>query len=1117
MNAGRTLARRTATLLLSTLLLQLLLAAFPAATFAANGQQDTPPIVDPTDHALPTPEAPPAWPEAPAASRLTYTPVLEPLPEVQTLALPAVDDVTGEAVQGAAAHEPMAPEADKRGVSAGSALIQVSNLPVQVGDLTIRAASVAGSGTGAARPIQAVVLPPAAATLSPVGLAFTLEEPAAAEGVAASEGATQPLQVTIDYSQIPLRFGGSMAERLTLYRVHPCPAPSPAEAAATASAEPCLAWEPLPGANDLLRQQLTVIVTPTRFAAAATPGEESAGIPAEPPAADALPFAQFVPLAMGGDFAAGENAAATTLPGEDLFVLAASASSPQGSYTATPFANVGDHQVALASGAFQTSYPLPLPPAAAGGAPALALGYDSGSVDGMNVNKNNQPGWVGIGWSLESGYIARHLKTCALSQAPGDLCLVGGSNSTDDAYSIVLNGVASRLVLISGNLYRLQHDPTWKVEKFSDGGAAHPDAQQEYWLVTTPDGVRYRFGGEFQPANEGGLDQNSVFTTTIYSYHEGVCGNFLYDLCSKAWRWNLDRIEDPNGNVASYFYEVESNHYAARNDTTSTFRKAYIRAGQLVRIEYGRRAGVNATPPARVLFALEERCEGACAWPANYPDTPGDLTCAFAGTCYENAPTFWSRKRLNYIESQIYNTATGTWTAVARFDLAYTFPTPPNDDEGDSSERKLWLASVTQQTGDGSSGLSPALYGYTWLDNRADAGVAAVSPLKMPRIGQVTTQLGGVVSLSYFQSHPCNINNTSNIHRSDDCGVSFYANGGGGVGYFNRWKVQQLSSADTFSGNATQTTNYAYSTPAWHYADDPALPAGVHLWNDFRGSEVVTVTASSGAMTVQRFHRGMNGDRLNTAGGSYSAVVTLSDGVTRTDDNWLAGQPVEVRRLRSNGSALVRTVNWFVATLTAGSGVSGAYWVGLQKSEETIYGTVNSTSRSEYLYDAYGNRVRDLLYGDITTGADDRTLQRSYLANTTLWLVNRPHWEKLWSGLAPGVGGQEKSFLEFAYDGLWRRPHQGQRNQRAPLLADDPNRAGGRDHDRLRCTGPPGERARSPQQEQHAAIPPLLWLSDGADPHREQRHPRDHLCGGSRLGRPHPHHRPQRQGDRPGL
>ena len=60
MNAGRTLARRTATLLLSTLLLQLLLGAFPAATFAANGQQDASLIVNPTDHALPTPETLPA-------------------------------------------------------------------------------------------------------------------------------------------------------------------------------------------------------------------------------------------------------------------------------------------------------------------------------------------------------------------------------------------------------------------------------------------------------------------------------------------------------------------------------------------------------------------------------------------------------------------------------------------------------------------------------------------------------------------------------------------------------------------------------------------------------------------------------------------------------------------------------------------------------------------------------------------------------------------------------------------------------------------------------------------------------------------------------------------------
>ena len=106
-------------------------------------------------------------------------------------------------------------------------------------------------------------------------------------------------------------------------------------------------------------------------------------------------------------------------------------------------------------------------------------------------------------------------------------------------------------------------------------------------------------------------------------------------------------MEDTNGNVLSYYYNQEINYYNAR----TFIRAPYTRAGNVKRIEYGRRTG-STTTPTQVLFNTEERCEGACTWPTNYPDTPGDLSCAASGTCTQNAPTFWSRLRLNTLQPQ---------------------------------------------------------------------------------------------------------------------------------------------------------------------------------------------------------------------------------------------------------------------------------------------------------------------------------------------------------------------------------------------------------------------------------------------------------------------------------
>ncbi|MEM7533541.1 MAG: hypothetical protein AAF639_15265 [Chloroflexota bacterium] len=65
-------------------------------------------------------------------------------------------------------------------------------------------------------------------------------------------------------------------------------------------------------------------------------------------------------------------------------------------------------------------------------------------VDGMHSSKNNQPGWVGIGWSYEPGYIVHHLKTCNLpsSFAVEDLC-------ETDEYSMTCNLCVISMMMVA--------------------------------------------------------------------------------------------------------------------------------------------------------------------------------------------------------------------------------------------------------------------------------------------------------------------------------------------------------------------------------------------------------------------------------------------------------------------------------------------------------------------------------------------------------------------------------------------------------------------------------------------------------------------------------------------
>ena len=127
---------------------------------------------------------------------------------------------------------------------------------------------------------------------------------------------------------------------------------------------------------------------------------------------------------------------------------------------------------------------------------------------------------------------------------------------------------------------------------------------------------------------------------------------------------------------------------------------------------------------------------------------------------------------------------------------------------------------------------------------------------------------------------------------------------------------------------------------------------------------------------------------------------------------------METRRLKADNTALTRDVAWFTSTLTAGSGASGAYFSGVTKTENTLYGAAAKTTRVENTFDSYGNVTRQIMHGDTSTATDDRNLERSYVYNTTAYIVDSPQWEKLWAGTTSGTAGQEKAYTAYAYDNL---------------------------------------------------------------------------------------------------
>ncbi|QYX77975.1 polymorphic toxin-type HINT domain-containing protein [Streptomyces akebiae] len=747
----------------------------------------------------------------------------------------------------------------------------------------------ATGGKNAADSLRVEVLGRKATTAAGVdGVLFTV---ARADG----EDTKGPARIALDYSAFADAYGGGYGSRLRLAQYPECVLTTPEK-------KNCSTPTYLRSVNDAEEQTLTAKVT----AAGDTAGTGTQLL---------------------------RTASAST---SSVTVLAATAGAEGdgGDYKATSLKASSEWGVDTSSGAFTWSYPLSTPPVPGGSQPALGLGYNSQEIDGQTAATNNQGSWIGQGFTYEPGFIERNYKACAddgQEDKYGDQCW-----AHDNATLSLAGGTSGEIVKddTTGE-WRISGDDNSKVEKLTD--ATNGDNNGEHWKVTTPDGTQYFFGLNRLPGFTSGEEEtDSTWTVPVYGDDSGEpCydATFANAHCTQAWRWNLDHVIDPRGNVMSYYYGKETNHYT-QGLKTGENGKAYVRGGYLKRIDYGQRADkvYSTEPSARVVFTTAERCIGDLtdcevsdltdATAADWPDVPWDQNCKADTKCVgQNSPTFWTRKKLTKITTQVRTGAT-SFSAVDEWTLSHDFT-----DNGDGS-KALWLKAVdhTGKVGTDVTMPSVEIQGQQ-LASRVDVAGDNIQPFYRFRLSAVKNETGGVLSVNYADTQCTSSTLPAEDSSTKRCFPVKWNPPGAQepiVDWFHKYVVDSVVEQDLTGGNAEKVTSYTYLGDAgWRKVKaDGITTAEYRTWGDWRGYGRVRVETSAGTNSASNtrsehiYFRGLDGD-VDKDGDSRSASVATSDGTSHVDSDWKVGQELET--LTYNGSDITQrsvTVPWTHVTAT---------------------------------------------------------------------------------------------------------------------------------------------------------------------------------------------------------
>ncbi len=208
------------------------------------------------------------------------------------------------------------------------------------------------------------------------------------------------------------------------------------------------------------------------------------------------------------------------------------------------------------------------------------------------------------------------------------------------------------------------------------------------------------------------------------------------------------------------------------------------------------------------------------------------------------------------------------------------------------------------------------------------------------------------------------------------------------------YPTQTVATITTNDGNGNvATTTYTYAGGYHHIGE-----------REFRGFHYAKVTGPAGpsgekTITETWFHQGND-----------LAVGTNNPAVA---NGYLKGAPYRVKVTDARGNRYSETTTTYTADA---NGQAPFFTPPASVVIKTCDGNATCrTTRTDYTYDAYGNVTQERQYGDTATTTDDRTVVRTFAANTTKWIVTLPTRETIRAGL--GTTGTELARTDFYYDG----------------------------------------------------------------------------------------------------
>ncbi|MEU4267690.1 RHS repeat-associated core domain-containing protein [Streptomyces sp. NPDC026092] len=784
-------------------------------------------------------------------------------------------------------------------------------------------------------------------------------------------------RIGVDYGSFASAIGGGWSGRLQLVQLPACALTTPAKTE-------CRTQTPLGSRNDAGEQTVSADVTLT-----AAPGG-----PVPQLGAASSPGATVLALTAGGG---GQSPKGT------------------GDYSATPLASSSSWAGGGSSGAFTWTYGLSTPPAAAGPSPSLTLSYDSGSVDGRTATTNNQPTSVGEGFSLTESYIERTYGSC---DDDGQTDVADRCWTYDNA-RLVLNGKSSRLVKTStAGVWKLESDDASKVTRHT--GATNNDNDGEYWTLVTGDGTKYVFG---QDKLDGATTQrtNSTWTVPVFGDDSGEPGydagsTFADRAVTQAWRWNLDYVEDTQGNAATYWYAKDTNYYKKNKATKADTE--YVRSGHLTEIKYGLRKDALFTDnaDAKVTFGYAERCTAAACTSLtketadNWPDVPFDAICAKDSTeCLTQSPSFFTRKRLTDVNTFSWNAATSGYDPVDTW--AFTQEFLDGGDIGDTSDQVLTLKSLKRTPKAGAAiPTNPISFTYHMRPNRVD-GTDDILPMTRPRVSSVTTETGAITSVN-MSAPECvrsQVLTAPQDTNTRNCYPRFWNINGAqnaSVDWFHKYRVLSVVVSDPAGQNDAVENEYVYNGAAWHYDDDPFMPKAERTWSDWRGYREVTVykgsrNVSPRSKTVSLYMQGMHGDKDKdgtTKSVSLAPLAQPAIGVPAIQDSGMYSGALREQVTYDGATPISATVNepWTQETArqtgVPDAGDHVARFVKTKKTTSYTHLTAEGAWRSSAVetldFDHYGRAVKVLNTGDLGKTGDETCTQTWYADNDSAGLSN---------------------------------------------------------------------------------------------------------------------------------